>query len=168
MDLCCDCSQVSKSIINERTQKRRHTLTQRIDCPWQCYLERTNDPSIEGSSIWTLRLSKGETEWQNYNHHPSKAPAAHRYLRRKAFRGELGHEIQKFFRLRILKASDIYHTLHQLHRDAPITQADVYNLLYSWRRAQRKDMNPTQALIYELDQSPDWFVRWWPAEGPVQ
>lgn len=168
VDLCCDRSRVSESTINESTRKRRHTSTQRIDCPWRCYLKRSDSPESEHGSVWTLHLPKGETEWRNHNHYPSQIQAAHRYLRRKAFRGELGLEIQKFFRLRTLKPSDIYHTLHQRHRDASITQTDVYNLLFSWRRAQRNGMNPTQALIYELDQSPNWFVRWWPAEGPVE
>lgn len=168
VDLCCDRSRKFESTVNENTRKRRRTSTQRIECPWRCYLKRRDNPDIEDSSIWTLCLPKGETEWRYHNHPPSETEAAHRTIRRTAFRGKLGDEIRKFFALRTLKPSDIYHTLHQLHGDAPITQKDIYNLLYSWRRAQRKGMSSTQAIIHELNQSPDWFVRWWPTEGPIE
>jgi hypothetical protein len=64
--LCCDRSRESNSSINEENRRRGYTTSQRIQCPWACYLLRSSDS--ENSPLWTLHLPNGETQWRQHNH----------------------------------------------------------------------------------------------------
>jgi hypothetical protein len=132
--LCCDRSRESLSSIDEEHRRRTHTASQRIQCPWACYLLRNSDS--QDDIFWTLHLPNGENKWREHNHKATYTLASHISLRQQALRGEVGEDIHTFFQLKTLKPAEIYHTLHQVHDDAPIRQKDIHNLLYRWRKAQ--------------------------------